>query len=91
MRRQQQLAELVGVHQSTISNIESGRELSAAYLYAIAEALRVSPDEIMLGTGEEDMSSLEIQRIYKSMTSEQRENLLNVARALAPKANSKAA
>lgn len=87
------LAGLIGVNQSTISNIERDNvELSAAYLYAIARALNVSPDTVWLGTEEQDMESMEILRILRTLDAAERQTLLKLARALAPDtANAKAA
>ena len=90
--KQQRLADLVGVNQSTISNIERDNvDLTAAYLYKIAEALNVSSDEIWLGSPGEDMNTFELTRIYRSLSDQDRETLLRLARALAPQANSRAA
>lgn len=90
--RQQQLADLIGVNQSTISAIESKPvALTADNLYKIARALNVTPDLIMTGTEIEDMGSLELQRIYATLNPEQRDTLVRMARALAPQANHKAA
>jgi transcriptional regulator with XRE-family HTH domain len=90
--RQKQLADLIGVNQSTISAIESKPvALTAENLYKIARALQVTPDLIMTGTEIDDMGSIELQRIYASLTLEQRDTLVRMARALMPQANDKAA
>jgi len=51
---QVQLAEAVGVSQSTIGNIESGFRQRPRELVSIAKALRVSPGWLETGTGEQE-------------------------------------
>ena len=83
MDRQAQLSELVGITQSTLSDIESkNKDFSAQVLYKFASALMCSPEYIMTGEGEEDVGSYELMAIYKSITPDEREMLLKMARGL---------
>lgn len=48
---QKALAELSGISQTTISNIESGRNQGSVEIFALARALGVSPEWLAEGTG----------------------------------------
>ena len=85
-KRQDDLGQLVGISQASMSSIESkDLEFSAQNLYDLARVLVVTPEYIMYGIGEdEDMGSLELAQIYKSLTPEGRATLLKMARVLMP-------
>ena len=92
--RQEDLAPLCGIKQSTLSDIESkNREFSATVLYAFAKALEVSTDEIMYGTQGETVGQSELIRIFASLSQDQRDIVLSMVRGLeaANKPNAKAA
>lgn len=92
--RQEDLAPLCGIKQSTLSDIESkNREFSATVLYAFAKALEVSTDEIMYGTKEEIVGQSELIRIFSELSQEQRNFVLSMMRGLSDdnKPNIKAA
>lgn len=81
--RQEDLAPLCGIKQSTLSDIESkNREFSATVLYAFAKALEVSTDEIMYGTKEEIVGQSELIRIFSELSQEQRNFVLSMMRGL---------
>lgn len=86
IKRQQDLAALVGLAQGQVSDIESkGRTVTAENLIALSKALRVSPEYLVSGE-EAEMHELEIIRIYRSLPPEQQQTLLTVAKALQPDA-----
>lgn len=94
IERQEDLAPLCGIKQSTLSDIESkNREFSATVLYAFATALDVSTDEIMYGTQGEIVGKAELVRIFAGLSPDQREVVLSMVRGLADanKPNIKAA
>ena len=81
--RQEDLAPLCGIKQSTLSDIESkNREFSATVLYAFAKALEVSTDEIMFGTKEDIVGQSELIRIFTNLSPEQRKIVLGMMRGL---------
>lgn len=56
---QETLAKLSGLRQSTISNIETGRNASSSEIVALARALRKHPDWLSDEIGPEDADSVE--------------------------------
>jgi len=83
MLRQAQLADPVGITQSTLSDIESkNKDFSALVLYAFARELEVSTDEIMFGTQGEIVGQSELIRIYTELKPEQRDIVLQMVRGL---------
>lgn len=51
---QVQLSDLVGIDQSTISDIENGGGLSAEYMMRLCEALNTTPQYVMRGKSDAD-------------------------------------
>lgn len=49
---QVQLAGRLGIDQSSVSNLESGKSASSSYSYQIAKICGVNPDWLVMGTGE---------------------------------------
>lgn len=92
--RQDDLCTLVPeVGQSTLSDIESkNKSFSALALLQFSKALMVSPEYIVYGGEREDMGTIEIAQLFKSLAPQEREMLLITARAFsANAAKSKAA
>lgn len=90
--RQTEFAPLVFMTQSSLSYVEAkDKEFTARQLLALAKILHVSPEYIMHGGREEDMNYLELSRIYKELSDDNRATLLKLAHALMPSANSQAA
>ena len=82
-----EFAPLVQMTQSSLSDVESkNKEFSAFQLMALCRVLGVTPEHLLYGSekGEEDMSTMEIVHIYKSLSPEKQETLLTLGRALAP-------
>lgn len=79
---------MVLMTQSSLSDVESkDKEFSAKQLMALCGVLQVSPEYLLKGGGEEDMGSIELQRIYRELDPARREFLLETAQGLAAKAN----
>lgn len=85
--RQADVAEEVGVDQSTMSDIENGKGFSAEVLMKLCKALKQSPDEIMFGVKPAVPASApeaELLEIFRSMPPEARGGMLTMFRAMAP-------
>jgi len=83
--RQSDFGELIGIDQSTVSDIESkSRKFYADTLLRMAEVLEVSPWHIMQGGEQEDMTSIELTRVYQQLPEAERAMLLKMAQALLP-------
>lgn len=81
--RQVEFAPMVLMTQSSLSDVESkNKEFSAAQLMALCQVLNVSPDYLMDGGREEDMGTMELLRIYKTLQKTEREMLVRMARGL---------
>lgn len=81
--KQAQLAEAIGLDQSSISDIENkDPDFSARVLMKLADALEVTPEYIMRGTKVSVIEELEIVAIYKSLDGPRRDMLLNMLRPL---------
>ena len=84
-KRQDDLGALVGISQASMSSIESkDQEFSGVQLMALARVLQVSPEYIIYGGQEDDMGTVELLRIYKALSLQQRDMLLQMARGLKP-------
>lgn len=93
IERQSELCALVpDLGQSTLSDIESkNKSFSASVLLGLARALKVSPDYIVSGVGEEDLGTVEIVELFKTLSQPAREMLLIAARGLVANASAKKA
>lgn len=72
---QPQLADLVEIDQSTVSDIERGAGFSAETLMRICEALEANPWEIMRGMGSTSPALKRAQDAAKKLTDEERSAL----------------
>ena len=85
INRQSDFGEMLGIDQSTVSDIESkNRKFYAETLLRMSEVLDVSPWHIMHGGEEQDMTSIELTRIYQQLPEAERAILLKMAQALLP-------
>lgn len=83
---------MVHMKQSSLSDVESkNKEFNAVQLLALCRVLQVSPEYIVYGGEEEDMGTIEIVQLFKTLGPSEREMILKTARALQPQANSNAA
>ena len=89
--KQGELARMVGIKQSTLSDLERGdsRRPRGDTLTGLAEALRVTPEHIISGEEPplqarkpEDPDVAELMDLYKQLTRAHRAALLATARAL---------
>lgn len=81
---QRDLSTLVGIDQSTISDIERGANFSAEVLLRLCDALQTSPTLIMRGGTERDLQEAQLVACFRSLTPHQAEHLMAVAVALSP-------
>ena len=84
---QQDLADLLNVKQQAVSKLESGRSKGTYIAPRIAEALGVNVSWLL--TGKEDLAtnvtddqSSELERLFKSITREQREAVVLLLRSM---------
>lgn len=90
--RQEDLAPLVGMTQSSLSYVESKNKVfTAEQLMALCRVLQVSPEYIVFGGEEEDMGTIEIMQLFKQLPPKERDMLLRTARALLPTGENSAA
>lgn len=83
--RQSDLGDLVGIKQATMSSIESkDQSFSGQDLMNLSRVLQVTPEHIIYGGEEEDMGTVELLQIYKALSLQQRDMLLQMARGLKP-------
>lgn len=86
---QPELADVIGIRQPSLSDIESGKSKSpsAINLLKIAHALDANPWWLMTGRGHEDsLESAELKEwseIYETLSDEKRRALLAAAKVLA--------
>lgn len=84
---QQQLAKKAGLSQTTISDIERGRNEGSRDVVALAKALKVSAEWLMAGEAAkpddaERQVMLEFVRVYRGTTDEGRHFLRNAIAAV---------
>jgi len=76
--KQKELAEMVGMHPMSISQIESGRRSTTiAQLLEIAKALNVPIVQILGGAGEDELS-LELERLLAILAERDSEIITNL-------------
>lgn len=83
---QTQLAKLVGVDQSTVSDIERGGNFNATILMALSDALEASPQYIMRGGIEAEIYEAELLAVFRSLSQDDQQSLLKLLRGLIPHA-----
>lgn len=78
----QQLADLAGMSQSYVSDLENGKkQLNARRMEAIAKALEVTPADL-IGSGEEDPELMRHLDVLRQLPHEDREAVIRHARGL---------
>lgn len=80
--RQGDLAKLVGVDQSVISDIENGAGFKADVLMALCEHLGASAEYLMLGQDNAAAGEAEILSLYRKTNDEGRAAMVAMARGL---------
>ncbi len=77
--KQKELAEMVGMHPMSVSQIESGRRgTTIAQLASIARALNVPLVELLGGDGERDELSAELERLLVILAERDSEIITNL-------------
>ncbi|MCY1236065.1 Helix-turn-helix domain protein [compost metagenome] len=80
--RQGDLAKLVGVDQSIISDIENGSGFKASVLMALCEHLETTPEFIMDGDERQSASEAEMLALFRNTNDEGRTAMAVMARSL---------
>lgn len=80
--RQSDLAKLVGLDQSVISDIENGAGFKADVLMAFCEHLDTTAEYLMLGAERADKGEAEILTLYRNASDEGRAAMIATARGL---------
>lgn len=80
--RQGDLAKLVGVDQSIISDIENGSGFKASVLMALCEHLETTPEFIMDGDERQTASEAEMLSLFRNTSNEGRAAMAVMARSL---------
>lgn len=77
------LAKLVGLDQSTISDIERGANFGADVLQSLCEALETTSTYIMRGGRESDLYEAELLSLCRLLSEEELASAMRIIRALA--------
>lgn len=80
--RQRDLANLVGVDQSVISDIERGAGFKAQVLMGLCEHLETTPEYVMLGDERNTLGEADLVSLYRNTSDEGRAAMLVMARSL---------
>lgn len=80
--RQADVAKLIGVDQSTFSDMERGSGFGADVLMTLCGVLKTTPEYIMRGVSA-DVGEDEVLAVYRSLKPEGRTAMLAMARGLA--------
>jgi hypothetical protein len=79
---------MVLMKQSSLSDVESkNKDFNATQLLALCRVLQVSPEYIVYGGEEEDMNTIEIVRLFRTLGPAEQEMIIKTAHALQPQAN----
>ena len=87
------LATLVGCHQTYLGRIERGeRRLTDQMIAKVAKALRVQPQDIMKSDGQvaAEQAAIQMAELIQQMTAEEREMTLELAKTVLSRRPSKA-
>lgn len=80
--RQADVAARVGIHQSTLSDIERGANTKPEVLLKLCEVLETTPEYLVRGVEKDTSEEAQVLAIYRSLSATQRPAMIAMARSL---------